>query len=173
MAQLFLAYFYSSCPSLVPLDITKCGANDPDSMLEKLGYKKQPNGNPEGMERFLKRMGGIATLFAAFCVVKVPVGPNQTRTFHIALLWKLLVRLIRMEPFPDLTVMIICEILKVSAKLMFEVYGKNFEKMARLLRDSYLVKLERSDEKKSQSYAALRQFVNTEIAAICNWPIKN
>ena len=120
----------------------------------------------ETQDKYLKRMSGLARLYAAISVSHLPKSSSSTCHPHPpARLWSFFPSLLGLPPHSDVTATIILDILEVSSHTMLASYGKQFGKLLGLVKSQYFSKLE---EVKSEPGPTVRldQFLRTSITSI-------
>ena len=140
--KLLHAYFYELCPFLGP-----CYPQRHDGLSEKdyytaLGYKYE-NETIEKQDKYLKRMSGMAYLFAALSVTHLPRdSAGRPHPFGPRFIWRYLAAVMNLEPQADVTATVLLKVLEATGHLMFQHYGVQFLKLLLVLQVRFLPKLE-------------------------------
>ena len=139
--KLLLAYFFEFCPYLAPFyPVRSQGQSDKDFYLA-LGYKYEKD-VVEKQDKFLKRMTGLARLFAAIAASSKAPGSGAVHPFGPKMIWQYIANLLNKEPMPDVTATILLVVLEVTGNLMLAKYGLQFLKLLVFIQRSFLPRLE-------------------------------
>jgi len=138
--ELYLAHLHQRCPYTIPAHWPKRGDEDNTAYLKRLGYSVDGEGVEE-KEKFLEKMSGAVTLYAA--IIQSP-PPHVTKPHPHGLDhgWVWLARLINLQPIPDVTATVLEAFLKVAAYSLHQKYKGQFIKLLDSLYRQYLPKLE-------------------------------
>ena len=140
--KLLLAYMFEMCPFLVPHHPQRTTGQSDKEYNTVLGYKYEKE-VVESQDKYLKRMSGLARLYAAISVSHLPrSSPSTSHPHPPARLWTWFSSLLSLTPQSDVTATIILDILEVSGHTMFASYGKQFGKLLGYVKKSYFSKLE-------------------------------
>jgi len=160
--KLLLAYMFEMCPFLVPFHPQQSAGQTDKSYYVSLGYKYEQE-TIEKQDKYLKRMSGIARLYAALSVSHIP--KNSTTTTHPhppARVWAWLGSICNLTPHTDITASLLLDVLEVSGHAMFTNYGKIFGKLLVLLKDKYFPQLEKVKSEGGPT-VRLEQFLSTAV----------
>jgi nucleoporin GLE1 len=108
-----------------------------------LGYKYE-NDTIEKQDKYLKRMAGVAYLFAALAVTHLPreSASGRPHPFGPRYIWRYLAAVMNCEPQADVTATVLLQVLEVTGSLMFHHYGIQFLKLLAVLQARFLPLLE-------------------------------
>jgi nucleoporin GLE1 len=111
---LLLGYLFEFCPFLVPRHPQrKEGQSDKEWYLT-LGYKYEGD-EVEKQDKYLKRMSGVARLYAALSVAHLPKASATTSHPHsLQRLWSHLASLANLEPVTDISASLLLQVLEVA-----------------------------------------------------------
>jgi len=127
----FMANLYEACPYLVPLNISK-GENVSDhEYRELLGFKAKDEGL-ESREEYLRRIGGLAALYAAVCTTTVTeeqLGAGKAHPHGLGHIWRWLSSILNLPPVTDVTATLLYQILRITGHDLLATYGPPFKKM--------------------------------------------
>lgn len=160
--KLLLAYMFEACPFLVPFHPQQSAGQTDQSYYISLGYKYEQD-IIEKQDKYLKRMSGIARLYAALSVSHIPkASTNTTHPHPLVKVWAWLSSICNLTPHTDITASLLLDVLEVSGHAMFANYGKLFGKMLQLIKEKYFPQLENV---KSEGGPTVRldQFLTTAI----------
>ena len=136
--KLLLAYFYEVCPYIVPYYFRKQKNEDSKKYYERCGYIYNTEGKIEEQNMFVKRMCGVARLYAAYCVSRLPQSQADKPLPHgLGNIWKWLTSTMNLTPINDITASLICEILEVAGHSLYNNYKNNFHKLLLALQKKY------------------------------------
>ena len=140
--QLLLAYMFESCPFLVPYHPVQVSGQTDKQYYESLGYKYDGD-TIEKQDKYLKRMSGLARLYAALSVSHLPKTSASTSHPHPpARLWSWVSSVLNLTPHTDITATLILDILEVAGNTLYTKYGKQFAKLLVVTKEKYFSKLE-------------------------------
>ncbi|XP_058054348.1 mRNA export factor Gle1 [Anopheles bellator] len=141
----FLAYLHRECPYLVPYYLPQFEGQTQEEFLKTLGYRFT-DGTLEKQDQYLKRMSGLARLYAAV-IVTVPRrdDANLPHPHGLECGWRWLTNILNRFPQPDICATVICEFLQTAGADLHAAYGRQFLKVLRLLQGDYLTALNRID----------------------------
>ena len=159
---LLLAYMFEMCPFLVPFHpLQTAGQTDKEHYVQ-LGYKYDGD-TIEKQDKYLKRMSGLARLYAALSVSHLPKASSSVSHPHPpARVWTWFSSVLNLTPHTDITASLILDILEVTGNTMFAKYGKQFGKLLQLVKSKYFPKLE-AVKSEGGPTVRLDQFLNTAI----------
>jgi len=159
---LLLAYMFEMCPFLVPFHPLQTAGQTEKEHYVQLGYKY--NGDTiEKQDKYLKRMSGLARLYAAISVSHLPKASSSVSHPHPpARVWTWFSSVLNLTPHTDITASLILDILEVTGNTMFAKYGKQFGKLLQLVKSKYFPKLE-AVKSEGGPTVRLDQFLNTAI----------
>ncbi|XP_055692848.1 mRNA export factor Gle1-like [Lutzomyia longipalpis] len=143
--DLFLAHAYRECPYLVPYFIPQFEGQSTEEYYRALGYKTT-NDTQEPQDMYLKRMSGIARLYAAIFITKPRMGETQSNPHCLKNGWMWLCNVLNMDPLPDICATVLLEVLQIVGDEMIRVYGRQFLKLIFVIHNQYLPKLKLVDE---------------------------
>ncbi|GAB0087031.1 Nucleoporin GLE1 [Sergentomyia squamirostris] len=143
--DLFLANAYKDCPYLVPYFIPQFEEQSSEDYCKVLGYKIT-NGTLEPQDMYLKRMAGIARLYAAILVTIPRQGETQSHPHGLHNGWMWLCNMLNMDPLPDICATMLLEVLQIVGEEMRRSYTKQFLKLLHVLVNQYYPKLKQIDE---------------------------
>jgi len=160
--MLLLAYLFELCPFLVPYHPQQEQNQSDKSYYLTLGYKYEGE-SIEKQDKYLKRMSGVARLYAALSVSHIPKSSSSSTHPHpLSKIWALLTSICNLTPHTDITASLLLDVLEVSGNAMFSSYGKMFGKLLVLLKDKHLPHLE-NVKSESGPTVRLEQFLTTAI----------
>ncbi|XP_052860926.1 mRNA export factor Gle1 [Anopheles cruzii] len=141
----FLAYLHRECPYLVPYYLPQLEGQSQEEFLKTLGYRFT-DGTLEKQDQYLKRMSGLARLYAAV-IVTVPRrdDANLPHPHGLEYGWRWLTNILNRFPQPDICATVIGEFLQTAGADLHAAYGRQFLKVLRLLQGDYLAALNRID----------------------------
>ncbi|CAH1164225.1 unnamed protein product [Phaedon cochleariae] len=134
--KLLLAYFYKSCPFLVPQYIPQQEHETDEDFYLRQGYQYN-EGQIEKQDKFLKRMTGIMRLYAAILIVK-PKRTQSGSPHNIQHGWRWMSSLLKLEPQVDITATVLHAFLEMAGFEMDARYGRIFQKLITIIINSYL-----------------------------------
>jgi len=160
--KLLLAYTFECCPFLVPFHPVRAeGQSDKDYYIA-LGYKYEGE-EVEKQDKYLKRMSGVARLYAALSVAHLPKSsPTTLHPHSVQVLWQWLASMCNIKPHTDVSATLLLQVLEVAGSALQARYGKQFFKMLKLLHVQYLPLME-TVKSESGPTARLDQFLNMAI----------
>ena len=121
----FLANLYEACPYLVPLNISKGEGMSDHEYRELLGFKAKDEGL-ESREEYLRRIGGLAALYAAVCITTVTeeqLGAGKPHPHGLGHIWRWLSSVLNLAPVTDVTATLVYQILKITGHDLLATYG--------------------------------------------------
>uniref|UniRef100_A0A182UV26 mRNA export factor GLE1 n=1 Tax=Anopheles merus TaxID=30066 RepID=A0A182UV26_ANOME len=143
--RFFLAYLHRECPYLVPYYLPQHEGQSQEEFLKTLGYRFADGGVLEKQDQYLKRMSGLARLYAAV-IVTVPRKDDPTPHPHgLEYGWRWLTNILNRFPQPDICATLIAEFLQTAGSELHAAYGKQFLKVLRVLQGDYMSALNRID----------------------------
>uniref|UniRef100_A0A182PKA1 mRNA export factor GLE1 n=1 Tax=Anopheles epiroticus TaxID=199890 RepID=A0A182PKA1_9DIPT len=143
--RFFLAYLHRECPYLVPYYLPQHEGQSQEDFLKTLGYRFADGGVLEKQDQYLKRMSGLARLYAAV-IVTVPRKDDPTPHPHgLEFGWRWLTNILNRFPQPDICATLIAEFLQTAGSELHAAYGKQFLKVLRVLQGDYMGALNRID----------------------------
>jgi len=159
---LLIAYMFEMCPFLVPFHpLQTAGQTDKEHYLQ-LGYKYDGD-TIEKQDKYLKRMSGLARLYAALSVSHLPKASSSLSHPHPpARVWSWFSSVLNLTPHTDITASLMLDILEVTGNTMFAKYGKQFCKLLQLVKSKYFPKLE-AVKSEGGPTVRLDQFLSTAI----------
>jgi len=160
--KLLLAYMFEMCPFLVPFHPQQSAGQTDQAYYVSLGYKYEQN-TIEKQDKYLKRMSGIARLYAALSVSHTPKASTASTHPHpLARVWAWLASICNLTPHTDITASLLLDVLEVSGHALFTNYGKLFGKLLVLIKNKYFPQLE-SVKSEGGPTVRLEQFLTTAI----------
>ncbi|XP_050079784.1 mRNA export factor Gle1 [Anopheles maculipalpis] len=143
--RFFLAYLHRECPYLVPYYLPQLEGQSQEEFLKTLGYRFADGGVLEKQDQYLKRMSGLARLYAAV-IITIPRKDDPTPHPHgIEYGWRWLTNILNRFPQPDICATLILEFLQTAGSDLHAVYGNQFIKVLQVLRGDYMTALNRID----------------------------
>lgn len=138
IGRLILSFLYLNCPYLALIRLTK-GDKSEEEFFKSLGYIIE-DGNVEHESKFLDRMAGYVSLYAAIIISSPPStsGPHPHGLEHA---WKWLSSVMNSEPLPGITATLIFNFLDICGRRLMTTYGRQFWKLVELLNASFLPKV--------------------------------
>ncbi|KAA8497138.1 Nucleoporin GLE1 [Porphyridium purpureum] len=132
--DLLIAHFHRECIYTVPMYVRR----SPDQSQEDY-YQSTLGMKPgEKVESYHERMGGYVTLYAALVQTQnaesLGIGPNPYGIEHG---WMWLARTVNMKP-RNVSCLVLISFLEICGYRLFREYGRQFEKLMRLVHKSYL-----------------------------------
>ena len=140
--HLLLGYIFETCPFLVPLHPQRPEGQSDKDWYQALGYKYEAN-EVEKQDKYLKRLSGVARLYAALSVVHLP--KSSTSSIHpqpLQRLWQWLASLSSLTPHTDVSASVLLQVLEVGSHTLAARYGIQFWKLLQLLEKSYMPLME-------------------------------
>ena len=139
---LLLAYIFETCPFLVPLHPQRPEGQSDKDWYQALGYKYEAN-EVEKQDKYLKRLSGVARLYAALSVAHLPKSSTSNLHSHpLKMLWQWLASLSSLTPHTDVTATVLLQVLEVGSHTLASRYGHQFWKLLQLLEKSYMPLME-------------------------------
>eukprot|EP00794_Sanderia_malayensis_P019191 gene19191-21113_t len=142
VGQLILAHMYTACPYLVPYYVPMKQNQPLEEYLKVLGYEVDGQ-SVESEDKYLKKLSGIVRLYAA--VIQSPVPPHLGANPHphgVHNGWTWLVRLLNLPPCKTITATVLFDFLEVAGHALFKTYGKQFQKLLKLLCEDVMPKID-------------------------------
>ena len=127
----FMANLYEACPYLVPLNVSKGESMSDHEYRELLGFKVKDEGL-ESREEYLRRIGGLAALYAAVCITTVTeeqLGAGKAHPHGLGHIWRWLSSILNLPPVTDVTATLVYQILRITGHDLLAAYGPPFTKM--------------------------------------------
>ncbi|XP_037076524.1 LOW QUALITY PROTEIN: nucleoporin GLE1-like [Pollicipes pollicipes] len=141
LAELTLAHCQARCPYLVPMYPPQLDGDSDEAYYRKLGYD-YVDGVVERQDKFLKRMSGVARLYAAVLTARPPRAAAPPRApLGLRLAWRWLASLVNLEPRADITASLLHDLLEVAGAALAAAYGAQFFKLVRLAYGRYLARV--------------------------------
>ena len=140
--HLLLGYIFETCPFLVPLHPQRPEGQSDKDWYQALGYKYEAN-EVEKQDKYLKRLSGVARLYAALSVVHLP--KSSTSNIHpqpLQRLWQWLASLSSLTPHTDVSASVLLQVLEVGSHTLAARYSMQFWKLLQLLEKSYMPLME-------------------------------
>jgi len=160
--KLLLAYMFEACPFLVPYHPQQSAGQEDKAYYISLGYKYEQE-TIEKQDKYLKRMSGVARLYAALSVSHIPKASTATTHPHpLSRVWAWLSSICNLTPHTDITASLLLDVLEVSGHAMFTNYGKMFGKLLVLIQQKYFPLLENVKSEGGPT-VRLEQFLTTAI----------
>ena len=128
----FLANLYEACPYLVPLNLSKGEGMSDREHRELLGFKAKDEGQLESREEYLRRIGGLAALYAAVCITTVTeeqLGAERAHPHGLGHIWRWLSSVLNLAPVTDVTATLVYQILRITGHDLLASYGPQFTRM--------------------------------------------
>lgn len=141
----FLAYLHKDCPYLVPYFLPQLEGQSQEDYLKSIGYRFV-DGSLEKHDQYLKRMTGLARLYAAVIVSSPRRGENAPHPHSLECGWRWLCNILNLSPLPDICATLITEFLQTAGPSMWACYGKQFVKLLKVMHEQYLPALNKVDE---------------------------
>ncbi|UYV68469.1 GLE1 [Cordylochernes scorpioides] len=139
LGDLTRAFFYDRCPHLVPYFPRPQPGQSDEDYLHAVGYHISSQGLSEKEDAFLKRMGGLATLYAT--VLTIDPLHQREHPFGLQHLWQWLQETLSLDPLPDITATVLIHILEVAAVPLYRVYHHQFVKLLHCLNKDYFPRI--------------------------------
>ena len=115
--DLFLAHLYEACPYLVPRRVNLEDYPSQEEGYRAQGYKYGADGTIEEQPKFVKRMSGLARLYAAICTSTLPSACLDASAPHphgLGHLWSWLASQLNLRPVNDVTATLVHDVLEVG-----------------------------------------------------------
>ena len=113
-------------------------------MCRRLGYRVSSEGEIEQQDKFLRRVSGLTRLYAALIISSPPpssvIGPAR-HPHGIEHAWTWLVRMVNVDPRPDVSATVLHEFLAVAGDSLSQVYRRQFTKLMQLVSSEYLARV--------------------------------
>ncbi|XP_033123549.1 nucleoporin GLE1-like isoform X2 [Anneissia japonica] len=142
MRDLILAYFYETCPYLIPYYIPKEESQSSEDYFKTLGYQHDSDGTAEKQDKFLRRMSGYTRLFASIIITQPIQGTQHAHPLGVDAGWNFVSNMLSLEPQPDITATVLFDFLQVAGSTMLQMYGKQFHKLLHILYQDFFPKIE-------------------------------
>ena len=138
--RLFLAHLFESCPYLVPVSYQRTPNQSDEDHYKRLGYRYASDGKVEEQTKYLKRMGGLAKLYAAVCTSSLPKDrKDQDHPHGLGHLWSWLCSTVNLVPVNDVTATLIHDVLETAGHDLGMAYGpEQFGKMLKVVKEDFL-----------------------------------
>uniref|UniRef100_A0AAG5DJD9 mRNA export factor GLE1 n=1 Tax=Anopheles atroparvus TaxID=41427 RepID=A0AAG5DJD9_ANOAO len=143
--RFFLAYLYRECPYLVPYYLPQLEGQSKEEYLKSLGYRFADGGVMENHDQYLKRMAGMARLYAAVCITVPSRDERRPHPHGLEYGWRWLANMLNLPPAPEITPTLMVEFLQTAGADLHVAYGAQFMKALRALHGVYLKNLSRVD----------------------------
>uniref|UniRef100_A0A182JJF9 mRNA export factor GLE1 n=1 Tax=Anopheles atroparvus TaxID=41427 RepID=A0A182JJF9_ANOAO len=143
--RFFLAYLYRECPYLVPYYLPQHEGQSKEEYLKSLGYRFADGGVMENHDQYLKRMAGMARLYAAVCITVPSRDERRPHPHGLEYGWRWLANMLNLPPAPEITPTLMVEFLQTAGADLHVAYGAQFMKALRALHGVYLKNLSRVD----------------------------
>lgn len=139
---LLLGYMFECCPFLVPLHPSRVEGSSDSEYYSALGYRYE-GGEVEKQDKYLKRMCGVARLYAALAVCHLPkASPNSLHPHSLQRLWQWLASISNLTPHTDVSASLLLQVLEVAGHRLLATYGRQFTKLLQLFLTQYSPLLE-------------------------------
>lgn len=138
--ELLLGHFFAKCPSLVPYHMSRQQGQSDQEYYSALGYNIT-EGGLEQSDMFLKRISGIVRLYAAILQSPVPPGISSSHPHGLENGWMWLAKILNTDPLPDITATVLFDFLDMCGHSLHKQYGRQFQKLLRLLCQDYFPKI--------------------------------
>uniref|UniRef100_A0A336M362 mRNA export factor GLE1 n=1 Tax=Culicoides sonorensis TaxID=179676 RepID=A0A336M362_CULSO len=145
VGQFFLAYLYKECPFFVPYFLPKVQGQSDEDYMKSIGYR-YTNGVMEKHDLYLKRMSGIARLYAAIWITGSRRGETAPHPHNLQNGWEWLCEILNLDPLPEICATLIFEVLQVAGHAFLATYGKQFMKLLNAIQNQYFPKLNAVDQ---------------------------
>ncbi len=138
-------FFLEFCNLLIfiffPFSPTRPGDSD-DSHYRRLGYRVDDSagGKVEEQPKFVKRMGGLARLYAAAAACALPSRQADAGAGHphgLGHLWSWLASALNLRPVNDVSATLLHDVLEVAGGALGKAYGSAFLKVKKKQRTSF------------------------------------
>ncbi|XP_065085520.1 mRNA export factor Gle1 [Ochlerotatus camptorhynchus] len=143
--KFFLAYLHKECPYLVPYFLPQLEGQSQEDYLKSIGYRFS-DGALEKQDQYLKRMTGLARLYAAVVVSNPRRGETAPHPHSMECGWRWLCNILNLSPLPDICATLITEFLQTAGPSLWACYGKQFVKVLTVIHEQYLPALNKVDE---------------------------
>jgi nucleoporin GLE1 len=155
--DLFLAHCYNTCPILVPIYFNKTNDMTEFDYLKLSGYRTSEFGKEE---LYLNRMKNCVSLYSAVLHDQPFLLQNKPHPHGLGHGWTLLARILNMEPRPGITAAALLGILEICGFALFNLYGRQFEKLLSFINNDYLPRIDKiTTDGQRASFEKLRQFL--------------
>ena len=117
----------------------------------------------ETQDKYLKRMSGLARLYAALSISHLP--KSSSTSLHPqppSRLWSWLSSVLHLSPHTDVTATLMLDILEVAGHSMLKSYGKQFAKLLGFIKARYLSQME-AVKSEGGPTVRLEEFLTTAI----------
>ncbi|XP_062558791.1 mRNA export factor Gle1 [Armigeres subalbatus] len=143
--KFFLAYLHKECPYLVPYFLPQLEGQSQEEYLKSIGYRFTEN-VLEKQDQYLKRMTGMARLYAAIVVSSPRRGEASAHPHGLECGWRWFCNMLNLSPLPDICATVITEFLQTAGGSLWAIYGKQFVKVLKVVQEQYLPALNKVDE---------------------------
>lgn len=149
LGDLLLGHFYMRCPALVPIFFSRDTASSDVEYLRLCGYKCTKENKLETESQFVRRVGGLAWLYAAILQTPLPpwhreggdnVPPGPERAWQ----WLALCMNAPIEE-PSLVATLVAAFLEVAGWAVACNYGRQFRKLLHCLCKDYFPRLKQKE----------------------------
>ncbi|XP_046621898.1 mRNA export factor Gle1 isoform X1 [Neodiprion virginianus] len=161
--ELLLAYFYKTCPYLVPIFLPQQQGQSNEDYYKSLGYKYSEDGTVERQDKFLKRMSGLMRLYAALTVTRQRKLVTSSHPHGLQNAWRWLAAILNIEPRPDICATLILDMLEVTGHALWKTYPKQFPKLLALLITQYYPRMHSIGGTAGGPLARLEQFLKNSL----------
>ncbi|XP_046745081.1 mRNA export factor Gle1 isoform X2 [Diprion similis] len=161
--ELLLAYFYKTCPYLVPMFLPQQQGQSNEDYYKSLGYKYSEDGTVERQDKFLKRMSGLMRLYAALTVTRQRKLVTRPHPHGLQNAWRWLAAILNIEPRPDICATLIFDMLEVTGHALWKTYPNQFPKLLALLITQYYPRMQSLGGTAGGPLARLEQFLKNSL----------
>ncbi|XP_055595133.1 mRNA export factor Gle1 [Uranotaenia lowii] len=144
--KFFLAYLHKECPYLVPYFLPQLEGQSQEDYLKSIGYRFSSDGVLEKQDQYLKRMTGMARLYAAVVVANTRQGESAAHPHSVDCGYRWLCNILNLAPLPDICATLLTEFLTTAGPSLWAAYGKQFVKVLQVIQQAYLPALNKVDE---------------------------
>lgn len=149
LGDLLLAHFYMRCPALVPVFFSRDAAASDVEYLRLCGYKCIEENQLETETQFVRRVGGLAWLYAAILQTPLPPwhsegGDNSPPGPERAWQWMALCMNAPIEE-PSLMATLVATFFEVAGWVVARDYGRQFRKLLHCLCKDYFPRLKQKE----------------------------
>eukprot|EP00126_Sphaerothecum_destruens_P000213 Sdes_comp10252_c0_seq1m1888 len=146
MKDRIMARFYQKCPFIASYYMRFPPNTHDDEKKRLLGYSQESSEKEtqwESQEKYIERMCGITTLFAAIIQTEwssSSSNPQNCNPLGIDFGWKWLARILNQNPTTITPSLLVC-FLQVAGHQLFKVYRKQFAKLVNFIAQDFLPKM--------------------------------
>ena len=160
--NLLVANILVRCPFLAPHHPQQTAGQSDRDYYTVLGYTYEKD-VIEPHDKYLKRMSGLARLYAALSISHLPkTSSSSGHPQPPSRLWSWLSSVLHLAPHTDVTATLMLDILEVAGHTMFNNYGKQFGKLLGFIKTKYFSQLE-AVKSEGGPTVRLEQFLATAI----------